>query len=183
MPSCKAPLQEHCELCSRLIIAGLHILCFQCHANENKNANHSIQKVQNLGNIRWIYKNPHKESGLCNISYIPYIFSFLVKINWSFFKSVLSVLHWKIAVFGCLLRFAFFFCFLASGFRFLVKKQAFFYLLSDVVFHFSNLVSWFIVCMTRLRGNSKLITFTGIFHSKSHIKFPLMTKKVTNCVS
>ena len=103
-----APLQEHCELCSRLIIAGLHILCFQCHANENKNANHSIQKVQNLGNIRWIYKNPHKESGLCNIPYIPYIFSFLVKINWSFFKSVLSVLHWKIVVFGCLLRFAFF---------------------------------------------------------------------------
>ena len=121
-----APLQEHCELCSRLIIAGLHILCFQCHANENKNANHSIQKVQNLGNIRWIYKNPHKESGLCNIPYIPYIFSFLVKINWSFFKSVLSVLHWKIAVFGCLLRFAFFFLFFSIWLSVFSKKTSIF---------------------------------------------------------
>lgn len=91
----------------KMIIVKLFILSFHHHGFQNVNANHSIQKVQNLGNIRWIYKKPHQESGLCNIPYIPYIFGFLVKINGSFFKSVLSVLHWKIAVFGCLLQFAF----------------------------------------------------------------------------
>ena len=45
------------------------ILCFDCHAIKNKNANHSIQKVQNLGNQRrWIYKTSRQESGLCDIS-------------------------------------------------------------------------------------------------------------------
>ena len=69
----------------------------------------------------------------------------------------------RFSVVCCGLRFFFF---SASGFQFLAKRQVvFFHLLYDVVFCFSN----FFVCMTRLRGNSKLITF--IFHGKGHIKF------------
>ena len=39
----------------------VHVLCFHCNAIKNKNANHSIQKVQNLGNERReIYKKNSK---------------------------------------------------------------------------------------------------------------------------
>lgn len=65
------------------------------------------------------------------------------------------------------------FSFFSIWFSVLGKKtSSFFHLLYDVAFCFSN----FVVCMTRLTGNSKLITF--IFHGKGHIKFLLMTKKV-----
>ena len=43
---------------------------FHCHAIKNKIANHSIQKVQNLGKKRTqICIRPRQESGLCDISY------------------------------------------------------------------------------------------------------------------
>ena len=46
---------------------------FHCHAIKNKIANHSIQKVQNLGNKRrQMCKRPRQESGLCDISYARY---------------------------------------------------------------------------------------------------------------
>lgn len=123
-----------------MIIVKLFILSFHHHGFKNINANHSIQKVQNLGNIRRIYKKPHQESGLCNIPYIPYIFGFLVKINWSFFKSVLSVLHWKIVVFGCLLRFAFF-GFFSIWFSVFGKKTSIFFICRPM--WFSIFPIWF----------------------------------------
>ena len=47
---------------------------FHCHAITNKISNHSIQKVQNLGNKRrYICKRPRLESGLCDISYARYL--------------------------------------------------------------------------------------------------------------
>ena len=46
---------------------------FHCHAIKNKIANHSIQKVQNLGNKRrQMCKRPRQESGVCDISYARY---------------------------------------------------------------------------------------------------------------
>ena len=47
---------------------------FHCHAIKNKISNHSIQKVQNLGNKRrYTCKRPRLESGLCDISYARYL--------------------------------------------------------------------------------------------------------------
>ena len=52
---------------------GYPIGFFHCHAIKNQIANHSIQKVQNLGNKRrQIYKRTRQESGLCDISYARY---------------------------------------------------------------------------------------------------------------
>ena len=56
-----------------LTVTGIPILGFHCHAIENKIANYSTQKVQNLGNKRtYICKTPRPESGLCDISYGRY---------------------------------------------------------------------------------------------------------------
>ena len=59
---------------------------FHCHALKNKNANHSIKKVQNLGNERrQMYKKPRQESSLCDISIICEIFGKTFYPNfWSF---------------------------------------------------------------------------------------------------
>ena len=49
---------------------------FQCHAIQNRSKsdqNHSVDKVQNLGNeTRYIYKDPRQDSGQRNIRYTRY---------------------------------------------------------------------------------------------------------------
>ena len=60
------------EQCSLRRVFGT-IGGFHCHAIKNKIANHSIEKVQNLGNKRrQMCKRPRQESGLCDISYARY---------------------------------------------------------------------------------------------------------------
>ena len=50
--------------------------------DQNKNQNSSIDKVQNLGNERrYIYKDPHQDSGQRNISYTRYPKKCFHKIN------------------------------------------------------------------------------------------------------
>ena len=68
-----SPSKTKIKVCTTLIFAILDnschykchlgvartILCFHCHAIKDKNANHSVQKVQNLGNgKRYRYKKP-----------------------------------------------------------------------------------------------------------------------------
>ena len=43
------------------------MVCFHCHAIKNKNANHSIMKVQNLGNEEDQYANSLAKSQACAI--------------------------------------------------------------------------------------------------------------------
>ena len=53
-----AILDNSCHYKCHLGVART-ILCFHCHAIKDKNANHSVQKVQNLGSgKRYRYKKP-----------------------------------------------------------------------------------------------------------------------------
>ena len=72
------------------IIAG-----FQYHANENKNQNHSIDKVQNLGNERrYIYKDLRQDSGQRNISYTRYPKKCFTQIYRDLYGDAMLVLTW-----------------------------------------------------------------------------------------
>ena len=46
----------------------------QCHANKNKNHNHSMNYVKKLGYERLlIYKQPRQDLGLCGFSFARYL--------------------------------------------------------------------------------------------------------------
>ena len=65
-----------------------------CHALKNKNANHSIKKVQNLGNERrQMYKKPRQESSLCDISYARYSEKRFIQIFEALYGDAMLVSH------------------------------------------------------------------------------------------
>ena len=67
---------------------------FHCHALKNKNANHSIKKVQNLGNERrQMYKKPRQESSLCDISYAEYSEKRFIQIFEALYGDAMLVSH------------------------------------------------------------------------------------------
>ena len=66
-----------------------------CHALKNKNANHSMKKVQNLGNERrQMYKKPRQESSLCDISYARYSEKRFIQIFEALYGDAMLVSHW-----------------------------------------------------------------------------------------
>ena len=63
--------------------------------DQNKNQNRSIDKVQNLGNKRrYIYKDPHQDSGQRNISYTGYPKKCFTQIYRDLYGDVMLVLTW-----------------------------------------------------------------------------------------
>ena len=71
---------------------------FQSHAIQNrlnKNQNRSIDKVQNLGNEkRYIYKDPHQDSGQRNISYTRYLKKCFTQAYRDLYRDTMLVLNW-----------------------------------------------------------------------------------------
>ena len=62
---------------------------------ENKNQNHSIDKVQNLENERrYIYKDPRQDSGQRNISYARYPKKCFTQIYRDLYGDAMLVLTW-----------------------------------------------------------------------------------------
>ena len=63
--------------------------------DQNKNQNHSIDKVQNLGNERGrIYKDPRQDSGQSNISYTRYPKKCFTQIYRDLYRDAMLVLTW-----------------------------------------------------------------------------------------
>ena len=63
--------------------------------DENKNQNHSIDKVQNLGNERrYICKDPRQDSGHRNISYTGYPKKCFTQIYRDLYGEAMLVLTW-----------------------------------------------------------------------------------------
>ena len=61
--------------------------------DQNKNQNHSIDKVQNLGNERGrIYKDPRQDSGQSNISYTRYPKKCFTQIYRDLYRDAMLVL-------------------------------------------------------------------------------------------
>ena len=71
---------------------------FQCHAikiDQNKNQNHSLDKVQNLGNeTRYICKDPRQDSGQRSISYTRYPKKCFTQIYRDMYGDAMLVLTW-----------------------------------------------------------------------------------------
>ena len=63
--------------------------------DENKNQNHSIDKIQNLGNERrYICKDPRQDSGQRNISYTRYPKKCFTQIYRDLYGDAMLVLTW-----------------------------------------------------------------------------------------
>ena len=63
--------------------------------DQNKNQNHSIDKVQNLGNERrYIYKDPRQDSGQRNISYTRYPKKCFTQTYRDLYGDAMLVLTW-----------------------------------------------------------------------------------------
>lgn len=63
-------------------ISGQKQISFHCRAIKNKNRNHLITKVKNLGqNRRLIYKQPRQDLGLCEFSFARYLEKFFNQIQ------------------------------------------------------------------------------------------------------
>ena len=63
--------------------------------DQNKNQNRSIDKVQHLGNERrYIYKDPHQDSGQRNISYTRYPKKCFTQTYRDLYGDAMLVLTW-----------------------------------------------------------------------------------------
>ena len=63
--------------------------------DENKNQNHSIDKIQNLENERrYIYKDPRQDSGQRNIAYTRYPKKSFTQIYRDLYGDAMLVLTW-----------------------------------------------------------------------------------------
>ena len=81
------------DLCGGFLLLVFSVTPFKI--DENQNQNHSIDKVQNLGNERrYICKDPRQDSGQRNISYTRYPKKCFTQIYRDLYGDAMLVLTW-----------------------------------------------------------------------------------------
>ena len=92
-PECTGPLLQTLPLNDYLQLLVFSVTPFKI--DENKNQNHSIDKVQNLGNERrYICKDPRQDSGQRNISHARYPKKCFTQIYRDLYGDAMLVLTW-----------------------------------------------------------------------------------------